>query len=279
MTKSDNFNKPNEWSDYLTATIINMFQLKVIACGYVKLSTVWRCDKVFSPFARLYYIQEGEGIIEDSYGITVLKPGNVYLLPPGYEYKYRCDDYLHKFFFHINVIKEDGYDLFMGLNKCLSLPVSKSKTATLARLYNNKSTLYALKFKEELYRIVGEFTQIAFSKDSLNLNLSPVTKTTIDYIQKNLSISLTLEQIAKDTFTSSETIRKKFKKEMGISVGRYIDDMVFYSAENMLCTTNYTIRKISEILGFSDQFYFSRRFSEKYNYSPLRYRKLRENTL
>ncbi|MBQ8868969.1 MAG: AraC family transcriptional regulator [Oscillospiraceae bacterium] len=40
--------------------------------------------------------------------------------------------------------------------------------------------------------------------------------------------------------------------------------------------TQLPLYRISDELGFYDQFYFSRRFKEKYAVSPLKYRKMHQ---
>ena len=64
-----------------------------------------------------------------------------------------------------------------------------------------------------------------------------------------------------------------FKKEIGVSVGRYIDDRLMYVAELELRRGEKSINEISDMLGFCDQFYFSRRFSQTYGIPPIKYRK------
>jgi AraC-like DNA-binding protein len=47
---------------------------------------------------------------------------------------------------------------------------------------------------------------------------------------------------------------------------------VLFKAEEMLIKSNLSILEISEMFGFYDQFYFSRRFKERFGISPLKYR-------
>ena len=92
-------------------------------------------------------------------------------------------------------------------------------------------------------------------------------------IEKNPSIQLSVEKIANELFISPVTVHKIFKEEMGIPIGKYIDDYVMFNAEFEVRQGTLSIREISEKLGFCDQFYFSRRFSQKYGMSPMKYRK------
>ncbi|MBW8864222.1 MAG: helix-turn-helix transcriptional regulator, partial [Verrucomicrobia bacterium] len=56
----------------------------------------------------------------------------------------------------------------------------------------------------------------------------------------------------------------------------YMNHLRMKRAVELLKTTDWQIKQISDQLGFSDQFYFSRAFSKMHNHSPsehrLRYR-------
>jgi AraC-like DNA-binding protein len=102
---------------------------------------------------------------------------------------------------------------------------------------------------------------------------SPVVQSTIDYIQLNLSLKLTSTYLAERLFISESTLCKKFRKEVGITIGKYIDDLIFFNAEKMLVKSDWSVNRIAKNLGFCDQFYFSRRFKQHYGKTPLQYRK------
>ena len=102
---------------------------------------------------------------------------------------------------------------------------------------------------------------------------SPVTKRALDYIENNLRASLTAEDIAKSLYVSSGSLQKRFKREIGLPIGKYITNRVMFLAEQMLHTHEYSIKEISDSLGFCDQFYFSRVFTATYGISPTQYKK------
>ena len=115
--------------------------------------------------------------------------------------------------------------------------------------------------------------------DIQNKQLSEVVQKTLAFVSENLSASLTAKTIADKLYISPTTMSHKFKAEMEISLGKYIDDLVMHRAELLLINTNIPLSSISEELGFCDQFYFSRRFKEKYAISPLKYRKAHQKII
>lgn len=74
-------------------------------------------------------------------------------------------------------------------------------------------------------------------------------------------------------YMSKNTLSKKFCAQMGISMGKYIDKLVFCEAEKLLTDSRMPIGEISACLGFGDRFYFSRRFKQIFEETPLQYRK------
>lgn len=93
------------------------------------------------------------------------------------------------------------------------------------------------------------------------------------FIEQHLSVSLTVEQVSTAVFASPHTLAHKFKSEMGVPLGQYVDGLVLFKAEQLLLESDLPLSTISESLGFCDQFYFSRRFRERFGVPPLQYRK------
>jgi AraC family transcriptional regulator of arabinose operon len=107
---------------------------------------------------------------------------------------------------------------------------------------------------------------------------SPMVSDALRFIRGALRADLDIDTVAEQLFASRHTLQKKFKAELGISIGKYIDELLMIEAERMLCTEGMSIEAISEQLGFCDRFYFTRRFAQKYGYSPLRYLKAQRNS-
>lgn len=265
--------------NHFLSEMVNKFTIEVLDSGIVETGIEWSNKNVCSPFSRLYYVESGEGIIKYNNIKLVIKPGNVYLIPAGLKYSYCCESHLKKLFFHINVFKPDGYDLFVNSVKCFSIKLNIEKINELSDIYKSTSIADILTLKEELYHRVSLFIPQLNIEQLSNTRYSKIVQNSIDYIQLNLSNNLTLNEIAEKIYTSENTLRKKFKEEIGVSIGKYIDDLIFFTAEKLLQKSEWSIGQISENLGFCDQFYFSRRFKEKYGITPSSYRKIGKTIL
>lgn len=83
----------------------------------------------------------------------------------------------------------------------------------------------------------------------------------------NLATLAALVNLSRSHFTSS------FRRVTGYAPLSYLNHLRMQRAVQLLNTTNLSIKQISDQLGFSDQFYFSRAFSKMHNHSPSEQRR------
>ena len=98
----------------------------------------------------------------------------------------------------------------------------------------------------------------------------------IEHINANLSASLSVEEIAKNSNISKNTLYRGFKKEFGMTVRDYITQKRMETAEKLLKNTDLSIEEIADKVGFSTSAYFGSVFKKSKGISPLKFRK--ENT-
>jgi len=79
--------------------------------------------------------------------------------------------------------------------------------------------------------------------------------------------------VAKHLGLSYESFRKKFRQAMGVAPGKFQLDARTDRAVALLYQGRHTVREISELLGFCDEFYFSRCFKRRFGQSPRAFRK------
>lgn len=76
---------------------------------------------------------------------------------------------------------------------------------------------------------------------------------------------------------SYDYLRKLFKKELGVTPHKYLNDKRLQTAADMLCSAyneGSNITEISRLCGFREPLYFSRMFKQKYGVAPSRYQQL-----
>ena len=245
-------------------------KMDVIQAEKVALSHTWRASDINSPFTRVYMVTDGIGYLKYGENTITMTKGNIYIIPAGFTLSYYCEDGFNKIYFHISLRQASGYDALEGLDKCLEI-YDPEGISLIDESFDCDTAIKITQIKAYLYNIMCE--SLKQKEDVKIVRYSDYIKETMTYIGKNLSASLTVEKIADALYTSAGKLRKTFQAETGISIGRYIDDKIMFTAELEVRCGNLSIKEISDTLGFCDQFYFSRCFSKKYGISPLKYRK------
>lgn len=93
------------------------------------------------------------------------------------------------------------------------------------------------------------------------------------YISKNYKEELSLERISKHFYMSSEYFSRKFHKWFGMTYKTYLNNFRLSKSYEDIINSNNNIQDIAFMHGFSNVKSFIRVFKEKYNMTPLRYRK------
>lgn len=251
------------------------FSFSIVAEGNAYCDSNWRATETEPSYTRLYYMVSGECEIETARGAQKLTAGNLYMLPTGMSFSYRCKDQMQQLYFHIHLTNTYGADVLRGIGKVLCAPLPDGHIQKLLDLFYQEAPISAGYLKAllqaDIFALLRE-NEISIQNNHLS---KPIQKAKA-FIEENLSAALTVQTVSDYLSISSATLSYKFRTEMGISIGKYIDGLVMCRAENLLVGTDLSLAAISEQLGFYDQFYFSRRFKERYSHPPLKYRKLHQ---
>jgi len=255
----------------------NMNGAEMIMClsGYADLDNTWYGNDICAPFNRLYLIESGEGFLRTGDTTVVMKPGMAYLVPIRTNFSYYCETKLTKLFFHFNLLKPDKYDVFNGIEQILEVPMPAGLYEATRTAYQGNSLADGMLAREQIFRMLNIFArQHSLAQDRLPTYSNCVAQT-IGFILGNLSAELRVDALAQKSYVSKSYLEKLFRKEVGVSVGKYIDDQLMRTAQEKLDRTNDSIARIGQSLGFIDPYYFSRRFKQLCGITPLRYRRLR----
>ena len=244
--------------------------INILELADVNLTHLWRASDIRSSFTRIYVVTAGTGWLRFGKSVMKMVPGNVYIVPAGVKFSYDCEDGFSKIYLHIAVKLQSGYDAFEGFTQCLEFR-DHAAADFIARCTDAYTVMNVMKLKSWLYSLV--FKCMEQRENTEIVKYSDFVAEIIAYTEKHLSANLTVENIATALFTSAAKIRKAFRAETGIPIGKHIDDCLMFTAELDVRCTELSIREISDKLGFCDQFYFSRCFTRHYGMSPLKYRK------
>lgn len=245
--------------------------LKFLASGLAKCGAEWKSSRFLTHYTRLYFILDGDGFVNTDQGQVKLLKNHCYLIPTGLNIEFGCKTKMEQLFFHLSLTNKYEYDLFRNCKEIFETPIEPSELKTLLELYEKEDDLSILKLKSDIQDMVLEF----LIKNKVELAYpvySAAVQKTINYISERLSLEIKITDISKALFLSESTLYKKFKNEVGLSIGQYINEQIMQKAEGMLMSSDKSIAEISECFGFCDQFYFSRCFRKRFGKSPKEYR-------
>lgn len=93
---------------------------------------------------------------------------------------------------------------------------------------------------------------------------------TLQYIQEHIASELSLKELAALVNLSCSQYKQKFKKQMGISPRRFINQQKIEAAKPLLLN-GMSVTDIAMQLGFNSSTYFSTVFKQYTMYSPREY--------
>ncbi len=127
-----------------------------------------------------------------------------------------------------------------------------------------------------LWHIIGSFL---FRDRILSDNKEPdPIGESIKYMKDNLHKDISLEEASDIAGYSPSYFTTIFKEQTGTAPITYFINLKMHLASEYLYQTNKTVKEISYLLGYSNQYYFSRLFKIHIGVSPSQYRTTRSKT-
>lgn len=168
-----------------------------------------------------------------------------------------------------------GYDakkllanLQIKFEKAYNIGVHEDIKKHFSRIFKEfmiNDTFFDIAIAALLTELITALSRKAISDNKFSL-------TSIEYIHKHYNEDISVNYLASLENLSSSYYRTVFKQTMGVTPYDYIISLRINSACFYLGSNNYTIDEIAQIVGYNDQFYFSRIFKKKTGISPLKYR-------
>jgi YesN/AraC family two-component response regulator len=157
---------------------------------------------------------------------------------------------------------EGGADqsrIFLLNENCLNELEQLSATEQLRERVENWLVLVLHRFMGYLF----EFQEAAH-RDALFKAIS--------YIRENCEKKLTLDEVAAHVYISASYLSRIMREETGRSFPDHLNQIRIERACEYLAQPQYTIVQVSELVGYSDQSYFTKVFKAVKGISPRAYR-------
>lgn len=94
------------------------------------------------------------------------------------------------------------------------------------------------------------------------------------YIQNNYNRDISLDEVSQAVNISPYYFSKVFKEDVGEGFVEYLTKIRMDKAKELLTTTEYSMKEICSMVGYSDPNYFSRSFKKNVGVTPTEYKQL-----
>lgn len=120
-----------------------------------------------------------------------------------------------------------------------------------------------------VFRLLGVKENITTAKQNENIMLSLAKQ----YISDNIEISLSVTDVAEYCCLSVKQLTRIFQRYEEISPGEYIKNRRISKIEKLLADDLLSLKQISEIMNFNNEYYFNAFFKKNSGMPPGEYRK------
>lgn len=250
---------------------------------------------------ELFVVTSGQGAVWINSKEYLFSKGDVLVIPPGEPYSMRSVTLPLEF----ACAHFDLYGLDIGEPLVMYNSYNDGKTAirSLSFTKPGKQKLYKFNYQVPIFtvpkpgsRLSVESRQLAKSISSMKKEsldeivlqiaglaqlltpenkpefLPPKAAAILEYIEKNYSQTITLEQIADHVNLTPIYISQMFKKAMGMPLTKYLRLYRIAVAKSLLRNTNQNLDTIAVQTGFYDTSHFCRCFHAEEGMSPTKYR-------
>jgi AraC-like DNA-binding protein len=136
-------------------------------------------------------------------------------------------------------------------------------------VYRNTICISGLEGSQLVYRLLTELRATDMTKKRLNHKL---INAACDYINNNLSLPISIEEMAQTLSVSRGHLSRVFTDRMGRTPNRYIITAKVRLACQLLVGSKLTIEAISERIGLVSSAYFYRMFKRETGMTPKQFR-------
>lgn len=253
---------------------VKRMAFRLNSAGKAVLDTSWRWDQYYRErcdFNRIWWLRRGVITLRTAQGTCRLSAPRAYFIPAGLPFT-ASTRRAEKFWIDFNLFVFGAEDLlrFLRRKTVMSFPVGLLPAAAEAHTALAPSLALVATAAGAAHTYVSRY---AGSIDLDRLAVFGKYRAVIRHIQENLSLRLSIRQLSAAAGTSDYYLSARFKRDMGMSLKRYIGQALFSESTRRLLAGDEPVKQIAHDLGFASEFYFSNFFKRHGGRSPSAYRR------
>ncbi|OHD60369.1 MAG: hypothetical protein A2096_08470 [Spirochaetes bacterium GWF1_41_5] len=258
-------------------TLINNLDLKIYSIGFADLDKRWKWHiyNVKSLINRLWFIIDGKIELHENNSKVIMKSGNFFLLPRNQAYHVSSSG-VKKIWVDFAFTAYNNTDIFDFYSDIITKPFKNNFfKSDLYKYYYSLDIIKLAKIKNQIMELLLSIIEKQYNKDFIKkIQAYSEHGEILDYIERNLSMGLSIRKLAEIANVSNYYISAKFKKKIGITLKQYIENRLLDRIKYDLVYSTKKIKLIANELGFNDQYYFSTFFKKMTGASPVQFRNI-----
>ncbi len=279
--KSENLLKPQNISIIDSQSI--SFTSRLFATNLYVTNDQYKVQDALCSFSKIHYLVEGQLKVTINDTEMILYPGDFLLIPANTRHSVslinskKCLFYFADVSLHFNINEISGvldlpYFVHLGLNQEIIETFENLRT-TLSDNYNHISSI---KQANILSRLLLLFIDNCGNQPQMGKNpvQDDAVYATIEYIKSHFHEKLTVPQLAQMACICSNYYTSRFKQITGMSPIQFVNSLRIKKAQELLETSELTLKEISDSINYCDPVQFCKAFKKHTGYTPTEYRKL-----
>ena len=246
-------------------------QINSAGITYCEPDWSWNTSRRPPTDHDLWTVFSGQGRLETSTTAYDLLPGDCFILQPRGVYigTHDPDHPLVVIHIHFDPIGE----LALGFHRRLTRLSYLRETLTRSVINHLESnTESAVTFLEAALCEIESQEHLLDGAGAENERMEEI-EDVCRRIYEHPNEAFRVDEMAKSFGLSSDHFTRLFKSQKGISPREYVLRARIEAAQDLLRSSNHSIGRIADILGYSDVYFFSRQFKERVGVSPSAFRK------
>ncbi len=229
----------------------------------------------------LLYCVKGNGWVNISGKKYIISPGDFILLPADTPHEYAADEQIPWTIYWMHFKGTSSVNFIDMMLKRMgdhvaSISFQENRQHLFEEIYTSVERGYSIDNLCYASLSLQYFLASCCFDNNYNYLATHEKKDSItlcvNYLQKHIDKTLTLQQIAEAVNLSVSHFAAIFKKSTGFSIIEYFNQLKTQKACQFLQFTDLRINEIADRLGIEDPYYFSRMFTKIVGISPNKYR-------
>ena len=286
------------WSSVFLTGRLDATDFVVFNIGYAEVQHHWGNKDISSPFARIYYVQQGRATFHLPTGDLIARPGYLYLIPNYMPHSYECEPGFSVYYLYVfqRIHRQtDIFDLYefphevpaietMGVllqSFCHHFPQLNLPTHD-ANAFDNHPSFHDYvqqHMQLELYKRMQLHGMVAIVFSFFMKQGKPKAEVTdprlaqlVEYIQQHLDEPISIETLADRACLTKSYLIRNFRQTLGQTPLQYILQKKVQKAQTILLGTEMSVAEVARAVGFQDASYFIRLFRKSLGFTPQEYR-------